>query len=179
MQDRISTHPNRWVLTPVTGETNTYDFTRADDPTQVGTPLNKATFLPDAVAAAVESATGASGVSLPADALNALASAVSDIKSDAVKFDYGSYVGTGTNSTSNYLDITFSMQPRAVLILSGFTVGIAWVYGMTDANAGNLGRIQFAVNGNTLRRRAGASNTSAAQLMNTSGTTFYYMGVGE
>ena len=51
MQDRVPLHPGRVTLTPVAGQANTYDMTRADDPTQAGTPLNKATLLKDATAA--------------------------------------------------------------------------------------------------------------------------------
>lgn len=42
--DRVPTYPGRVVLTPVTGQTNTYDLTRADDPVVAGTPLNAALF---------------------------------------------------------------------------------------------------------------------------------------
>lgn len=47
MKDRISTYPGRIKLTPVDGEENKYTLEWADEPTQVGTPLSKATFLPD------------------------------------------------------------------------------------------------------------------------------------
>lgn len=40
MIDRVSQHPGRVLLTPVSG--NTYDLTRADDPLQEGTRINKA-----------------------------------------------------------------------------------------------------------------------------------------
>ena len=40
--DRVPTYPGRVVLNPVPGQTNTYDMVRADAPTQVGTPINKA-----------------------------------------------------------------------------------------------------------------------------------------
>lgn len=49
MKDRISTYPGRVKLTPVSGQTNTYDMTLADSPTENGTPLSKATFLSDSV----------------------------------------------------------------------------------------------------------------------------------
>lgn len=39
MQDRIPLHPGRIKLTQVSG--NIYDMERADEPQQVGTPLNK------------------------------------------------------------------------------------------------------------------------------------------
>lgn len=50
MQDRVSLHPGRVKMTPVAGQANTYDMVRADEPTQVGTPLNKGTLLRDATA---------------------------------------------------------------------------------------------------------------------------------
>lgn len=42
--DRIPTYPGRVKLTPVSGQTNTYDLTRADLPIEAGTPINKALF---------------------------------------------------------------------------------------------------------------------------------------
>ena len=47
MQDRVSLYPGRVKL----GQANTYDLTRADQPAQEGTPLNKASLLSDATAA--------------------------------------------------------------------------------------------------------------------------------
>lgn len=44
MKDRIAMKPGRVQLVPVTGETNLYDMTMADDPTELGTPLNKSLF---------------------------------------------------------------------------------------------------------------------------------------
>ena len=51
MQDRTPRYPGRVKLVPVSGQTNVYDMTRADSPTQEGTPINKATLLTDATAA--------------------------------------------------------------------------------------------------------------------------------
>ena len=217
MQDRISNHPNRWVLTPVTGETNTYDFTRADDPTQTGTPLNKATFLPDAVATALETATGVSGISLPADALNALATYISgfgDISKTAY-VETGSYVGTGVISSlssqsgnnvwiknvASAPSLTFSFKPRFLFIksvtatsykyynsstsqilydptiegpenLTG-TNGLLWIYPYT-----NIGSRGFILSDNTIKWFYANSTTSAADLFNTSGKTYYYLAIG-
>ena len=42
--DRIPTYPGRIKLTPVSGQTNVYDLTRADQPIEEGTPINKALF---------------------------------------------------------------------------------------------------------------------------------------
>lgn len=43
-KDRVPRHPGRITLEPVAGAVNTYTLTRADDPTEAGTPLDKATF---------------------------------------------------------------------------------------------------------------------------------------
>ena len=51
MKDRVSLYPGRVKLTPVSGQENTYDMVRADEPTQEGDPLSKATFLKDDTAA--------------------------------------------------------------------------------------------------------------------------------
>lgn len=59
MHDRVSLYPGRVKIEPVAGQANTYDMVRADDPTQAGTPLNKATLLKDATAALYGLGTGA------------------------------------------------------------------------------------------------------------------------
>lgn len=51
MQDRVPLYPGRVKLVPVAGQKNTYDMTRADQPTQEGDPLNKATLWSDVTAA--------------------------------------------------------------------------------------------------------------------------------
>lgn len=51
MKDRIPLYPGRVTLTPVSGQENTYDMVRADEPTQAGTPLNKSNLLKDTTAA--------------------------------------------------------------------------------------------------------------------------------
>ena len=50
MKDRVPTYPGRVILNPVSGQENTYDIVRADEPQQEGTPLNKATLLDDTTA---------------------------------------------------------------------------------------------------------------------------------
>lgn len=42
--DRVPNTPGKVILTPVSGETNTFIMTRADAPTTAGTPINKALF---------------------------------------------------------------------------------------------------------------------------------------
>ena len=68
MQDRVSLYPGRVKLKPVAGEADTFDLVRADQPTQEGTPLNKATLLKDATAALL----GLPKTAVPDDAFVAL-----------------------------------------------------------------------------------------------------------
>ena len=68
MKDRIPLYPGRVTLTPVDGQENTYDMARADQPTQEGTPLNKASLLKDTTAATL----GLSGDPTVDDAFSAM-----------------------------------------------------------------------------------------------------------
>ena len=43
-RDRVANHPGRITLTPVAGKADTYEMQRADEPIEVGTPIDKATF---------------------------------------------------------------------------------------------------------------------------------------
>lgn len=72
MQDRVPLYPGRVTLTPVSGQANTYDLTRADQPTQEGTPLNKASLLKDATAALF----GKTNAAVPDDILSLLSKSV-------------------------------------------------------------------------------------------------------
>lgn len=51
MRDRVPLYSGRVKMVPVSGQENVYDMTRADQPTQQGDPLNKATLLKDSTAA--------------------------------------------------------------------------------------------------------------------------------
>lgn len=68
MQDRVPLYPGRVTLTPVAGQENTFDMARADQPTQEGTPLNKATLLKDITASIL----GLPNTAVPDDAFLAL-----------------------------------------------------------------------------------------------------------
>lgn len=47
MKNRTPKYPGRVKMTPVAGQTDTYDMTRADEPDDTGTPFNKRTMLQD------------------------------------------------------------------------------------------------------------------------------------
>jgi hypothetical protein len=53
-KDRIATYPGRVKLTPVDGQTDTFDMVRADVPIESGTPVNKALF--DGITGRIEDA---------------------------------------------------------------------------------------------------------------------------
>ena len=52
MKDRIPTKPGRVQLVPSADDDDLFILTRADEPTETGTPLNKASLLSDAAATA-------------------------------------------------------------------------------------------------------------------------------
>lgn len=53
MRNRLPTYPGRVHLAPVEGQANVFDLTRADQPQDPGTPLNKGTLLSDDVEALI------------------------------------------------------------------------------------------------------------------------------
>lgn len=127
MQDRVPLYPGRVKLTPVAGQANTYDMVRADDPTQAGTPLNKATLLKDATAALF----GKTNAAVPDDILSLLSksvlaqtvggdTALTDVLGTKLtvgaQIETGSYVGTGTYGQGNPNTLTFGFAPKFVWI---------------------------------------------------------------
>ena len=116
MKDRIPTYPGRVTLTPVSGQANTYDLVRADEPTEAGTALNKANLLTDAVASAIQTIAGAaSAPDTPNAALNLLAQAVGN----SAKVAFGTYTGTGTYGSSNPTSLTFDFEPKFLWVTCG------------------------------------------------------------
>lgn len=97
MKDRVPLYPGRVTLTPVSGQANTFDLTRADQPTQEGTPLNKASLLKDATAALF----GKTNAAVPDDILNLLSkSALAQIKEKYTKTTIGA-LAVGKTITLN------------------------------------------------------------------------------
>ena len=99
MKDRISLYPGRVELTPVPGQTNVYDMIRADEPQEVGTPLNKATLLKDDVAMLLgldpKNAT-------PNDVFEILLNEITTIRNTSVKVVYGAYTGGKSSISLNF-----------------------------------------------------------------------------
>ena len=85
MKNRVPTYPGRVQLTPVSGDI--YDLTRADEPVEVGTPLNKASLLNDTTAAKIF--LSPDGTETVSDALGELVPKVGQMM-QSVRTDYGS-----------------------------------------------------------------------------------------
>ena len=202
MNDRVSNHPGRWQLTPVTGQSNVYDFTRADDPTVAGTALNKANLLTDATAAAIAALSG-STPDTPNEALAGLASVLDTlgITSNA-KIEITTYVGAGGGYSQNYKSLTFSIKPRFVIWAypgsnsqwygEGGNTGLTWVYPYTVGPSYSDGGKNFYMifdyveNTKTLRWRmhapsgTGSVSSSTFSLWNqdVSGKTYTVIAIG-
>lgn len=109
MQDRTPKYPGRVLLTPEDGSAPFYaTMERADEPTQVGDPLNKATFLADDTAAMF----GFGNDAVPNDILVAIKNII-DNKS---AFYAGSYVGTGEYGEDNPTTVPVGFDPDFVVI---------------------------------------------------------------
>lgn len=137
MQDRVSLYPGRVKLEPVAGQANTYDLTRADQPTQEGTPLNKASLLSDATAAAIKAllASQTEDPATPNAALAILAQAVEDVATVAAgscSMDTLTYTGTGKYGAENPTTITFPKMP-VFFIVYGFAFFMAAEGQRTDS----------------------------------------------
>ena len=181
MQDRVPLYPGRVVLTPVSGQANTYDMTRADQPTQEGTPLNKASLLKDATAALYGLGTDA----VPDDALSAIntliqaAQTTADGKSTIVT---GSYVGTGQSGPSNPNILDFDEPPKIIFIVperntDSYSMGILFPpYGAKTFIFGP--NIQSYYRGLTVSLSGGTvkyySSEAASDQLNNSGKVFHY-----
>lgn len=105
MTDRQPKYPRRILITPEDGSAQFYaTWERADEPTDVGTPINKNTLLKDATALLLG---GNPATMLPDDALRALNGKIS------ASVVSGSYTGDGTADRI----INLGFTPRAILVL--------------------------------------------------------------
>lgn len=108
MKDRVPLYPGRVTLTPVSGQANTYDLTRADQPTQEGTPLNKASLLKDATAALY----GKTNEAVPDDILNLLSkSTLAQIKEKYTK------TTIGTLAVGKTITLNVSGTPKEFIVV--------------------------------------------------------------
>ena len=181
MQDREPTYPGRVTLTPVSGLANTYDMERADRPLKQGTPLNKASLLSDATAAAIKAllASQTEDPATPNEALNILAQAVEDVATVAAgKCSIGTstYTGNGKHGSANPVTLTFPKKPsliivfgyKALLIITDKNSGTADILTFYDSNA-TFQKVYISWNGGTL---SFFNNDNVTYQANISGTVY-------
>lgn len=129
MKDRIPKDPGRVLITPENGSTPFYaTMTRADNPEQEGTPLNKNSLLKDETAALF----GLGADALPDEVLATIKTIFNlqadDITSKA-KIATGSYNGTGKFGSSNAKSLTFDFAPRIIIMTHAY-------YNVDEINGG-------------------------------------------
>lgn len=179
MQDRVSLYPGRVTLTPVTGQENTYDMKRADQPTQEGDPLNKDTLLKDTTAALF----GLGGTAVPDDVLKK----ISVFFSSSVKTVSGNYVGNGTGSKS----LTFNGTLKFLMITGywgSYGSGQEHFTVIIDPNESEFsapmavissGSIEGTISYSKPTLTLAAKNGQASSAGNESGKQYYYFGIVE
>lgn len=175
MKDRIPTHSGRVTLKPVAGQADTYDMQRADQPTQEGTPLSKATFLTDETERAIWGDAGDRTV-------NAALFKLRGLVDEACKITYGSYAGTGVYGKDNPNSLTFDFEPKVIFISNGsqyatYDEYILWAvrgatYPISDYN--NALNVSMTWNGNTVSWYGG----NKERQLNVSGQTYVYVAIG-
>ena len=116
MKDRVSLYPGRVKLNPGSGQENTYDMVRADEPTQDGDPLSKATFLKDSTAALF----GLDNTALPDDVLVA----IKTMFNGRVRIAHGTYAGTGKYGENNKNSLTFPFAPELLILYQAGYIGV-------------------------------------------------------
>lgn len=119
MVDRAALHPGRVKLVPVEGAVNTFDMTRADEPIQAGTPLNKGTLLSEPVASKL----GLGGSATPSDALNALVDKKANKQQSAD--DAGKYWKIGTDGSLEFGTPVAKFSQGPLIITTSQTVDLS------------------------------------------------------
>lgn len=161
MQDRLSTYPGRVKLVPVSGQENTYDLERADEPSQLGTELKRDTLLSDATATLL----GLNSSATPNTAFARVKTLMDILEGKIGASKKGSYVGNDTYGVNNMCSLTFEFEPQ-VLILDGH----ALVRGTRDLSVSG-GYCYFTWSGKTV---SWYSPQGYSAQMNSSLTTYHY-----
>lgn len=205
MQDRVSLYPGRVKLEPVAGQANTYDLTRADQPTQEGTPLNKATLLNDDTA----SLYGLDEAAVPDDVLSIIKTLLDTAQSTAngrAIISAGTYQGTGiVHSSGSPKRLTFGFTPKFFILHTGemlyhsstYSSGISIanyllvpykngkeismkVKSSSDPNYDKYVNVTLANNAASWYAISSSSSypADATTNFNASGKTYYYIAIG-
>lgn len=187
MKDRVPLYPGRVTLKPVSGQANTFDLTRADQPTQEGTPLNKASLLKDATAALY----GLPNTAVPDDVLSKIKTLIDSANANAntkARIATGSYTGTGTYGKSNPNSLTFDFEPKLLIVgqrarglhargnSNRWYDSVIWIFGQEFAEvySDTGAEVYFSVSGNTISWYG----TTAANQLNYGSAEYIYFAIG-
>lgn len=181
MKDRVPLYPGRVKLNPVSGQPNTFDLVRADQPTQEGTPLNKASLLNDATAALY----GLPNTAVPDDVLSKIKTLIDSANANAntkARIATGSYTGTGTSGASNPNSLTFSFPPEFLVVFPNQKANrLFLVRGMTESNTmpsgASDGNVAVAWDGSTVSWYV-TKLTNAGLQLNQQGIQYFYFAIG-
>lgn len=167
----------------------------------LGTALNKANLLSDAVEKAIWGSTANRTPSQALEKLRALITAAQSTANGRLRVETGSYVGTGTIGPDGPNRLSFSFPPKLMIIFeersiitSGATVPIQDPFvGLFMAGASSAGRIYFnngafipvceieyvTWNGNTVEWYCTANNrVGVADQLNASNRSYKYTAIG-
>lgn len=192
MKDRIPKDPGRVLITPENGSTPFYaTMTRADNPEQEGTPLNKNSLLKDETAALF----GLDADAVPDDVLAIIKTLIASNKalaSSKSQIATGSYMGTGTYGASNPCRLTFGFKPVIVFLYPDQNCDIshhssnpntdpyAIRFGVTTKfydNSTAAYHNKLSYTGNTMSWYCTGGSGASTQL-NYSGWKYYYVAIG-
>lgn len=176
MLDRVPVNPGRVLVTPENGGAAYYaTLTRADNPTQEGTPLNKASLLKDTTAALL----GGDSSMVPDEAFVALKNLIGVLDAEVSglpRIESGSYTGTGYNAGSGATSVTLRFQHKPIAVFISTTnsdpqsqvlvSGSAYVGGGSNAPT----YLKWGVKSLTISN----DYYGAVNCFNESGKTYYY-----
>lgn len=147
MKDRVPLYPGRVTLTPVPGQANTYDMARADEPTQEGTPLNKASLLKDQTAALF----GLDTTATPDDAFAAIG-------------QYNRYWWIRRPATITFEEVLGTASERTIVGYNSDTITLNLLY--ADTIAFDSFGIPYLVNPQSLAVSYSNATVTALQALN-------------
>lgn len=111
MKDRKPRYAGRVRLTPVPNQDNVFDMTRADEPIDKGTPINKNSLLKDSTAAAM----GLDENATPNDALGRLLEIYEEVQSEP--FEDLLWQNDGFDGYARYYSVAIQQNYQAVRVL--------------------------------------------------------------
>lgn len=183
MKDRVPSNPGRVLVTPENGGAAYYaTLTRADNPTQEGTPLNKANLLTDATAALF----GLDANAVPNDVFSIVHTLIARNAMDianGVKIEAGSYTGTDETGEANAITLTFGFEPKMVIVQNASDLTLDFLpmikevsqTGDDTANGSSSSAVHVTWGTNSV---SWYSDHDKGSMKNAANNTYYYIAIG-